>query len=152
MLLKTRRGRCGEWANCFTLVCRAVGFEARHVTDWTDHVWTEVWLDGLGGAEGGADGAGDGSSGDGSSGSGSLSSGGGSSGGGSSGGGRGRWVHLDPCEQKMDRPRLYEKGWSKKLSYVVACARDHVVDVTPRYLVACTQPRPRLALSSYGQS
>ncbi|KAF3833498.1 hypothetical protein F7725_024702 [Dissostichus mawsoni] len=31
-LLETRRGRCGEWANCFTLCCRAM-----------DHVWTEVF-------------------------------------------------------------------------------------------------------------
>ncbi len=47
-LLETRHGRCGEWANCFTLFCRAAGLDTRSVIDNLDHVWVEIWADELG--------------------------------------------------------------------------------------------------------
>ena len=107
-LLETRRGRCGEWANCFTLIVTALGYRARLVVDWTDHVWTEVWY-------------------------------------------KGGWHHCDPCESCLDAPLMYEAGWGKKLTYILAFGQQEVVDVTARYTCSWAAVLERRTLISEEQ-
>ena len=85
LLTASRCGRCGEWAQAFTLALRVCGMErVRMVFDFEDHVWTEFWSDALE-----------------------------------------RWVHADACEEALDQPLLYARGWGKCLSWVLGMsARD----------------------------
>lgn len=40
---------------------------------------------------------------------------------------------MDSCEASYDQPLLYEGGWGKEVSYVVAAGAWGAADVTPRY-------------------
>ena len=46
VLLETRKGRCGEWANLYTAMLISLEIPARLVLDYTDHVWTEALIEG----------------------------------------------------------------------------------------------------------
>ncbi|GJJ12401.1 hypothetical protein Clacol_006643 [Clathrus columnatus] len=43
VLMRTRVGRCGEFANLFTLFLRAVGLRAQYIWNKEDHVWNAYW-------------------------------------------------------------------------------------------------------------
>lgn len=45
-ILRSRRGRCGEYAQAWLLFLRAWGYEARYVNDLKDHCWVELRLPG----------------------------------------------------------------------------------------------------------
>ena len=46
---------------------------------------------------------------------------------------KGRYVHVDPCENLIDKPFVYEEGWKKDYLWVIAIGAQQVQDVTKKY-------------------
>lgn len=44
-----------------------------------------------------------------------------------------QWIMVDSCEGVTAECSMYEAGWGKDLSYIVAVSTTQVVDVTPKY-------------------
>ncbi|EDW08409.1 peptide-N(4)-(N-acetyl-beta-glucosaminyl)asparagine amidase [Drosophila mojavensis] len=91
-LLVSRKGRCGEFANCFTFLCRSLDYDARLVHSHFDHVWTEVFSEK-----------------------------------------QMRWLHVDPSDNVVDSPLMYQHGWKRNIDYIFGYSRDDAQDVTWRY-------------------
>lgn len=44
-----------------------------------------------------------------------------------------RYVHVDPCENIIDAPYVYETGWGKKLNWIFSFGKHDIMDVTKKY-------------------
>uniref|UniRef100_U5EUG5 Peptide-N(4)-(N-acetyl-beta-glucosaminyl)asparagine amidase n=1 Tax=Corethrella appendiculata TaxID=1370023 RepID=U5EUG5_9DIPT len=44
-----------------------------------------------------------------------------------------QWIHIDPSENVVNAPLMYEHGWKRSISYAIAFSFDDVQDVTWRY-------------------
>lgn len=44
-----------------------------------------------------------------------------------------RWLHVDPSDNVVDSPLMYQHGWKRTVDYVMAYSKDNIQDVTWRY-------------------
>ena len=42
-------------------------------------------------------------------------------------------MHIDPCETVINNPLMYETGWGKKLTWIMAIEETQIIDVTSTY-------------------
>ena len=118
--LELRQGRCGEYSALLFQLALALGYRARWVVDWTDHLWVELAIDQRQSEQHQSRHSSDASS----------------------------WMHADPCEASLDEPHLYEGGWGKNLTYVVAFGSDGAVEeVTRDYVLNMSATLHRRNLS-----
>ena len=151
-VLRTRTGRCGEYSQVLLQLAHALGWRARLVVDWTDHMWIELKVpEETPGAEGAEDNEA----------AAAVAERGGAAAATAGetsgrplvplmmslrrrvgkravrrrrqGDGAHRWVALDPCEATVDEPLIYGRDWGKTLTYVVAIGDGTLVDVTSSY-------------------
>jgi peptide-N4-(N-acetyl-beta-glucosaminyl)asparagine amidase len=45
-----------------------------------------------------------------------------------------QWIHVDSCENAWNTPLIYEQGWGRNLTFIIAYSITGVYDVTRRYV------------------
>lgn len=44
-----------------------------------------------------------------------------------------KWIHVDPSDNVIDAPLMYQHGWKRFIDYIIGFSKDDVQDITWRY-------------------